>query len=160
MLWLKAFHIMAVVAWFAGLFYLPRLFVYHADAKPGSELSETLKVMEHRLLTAIMTPAMAAVWILGLTLAYWEGAFSDGWLHAKLALVVPALRLPGRAQPLDASDFAADRNTRSAKFYRDRQRGPDRVPDRHRPPCGSETLLTQNLARPAFLLHFHLVYVR
>ena len=59
MLWLKAFHIMAVVAWFAGLFYLPRLFVYHADAKPGSELSETLKVMEHRLLTAIMTPAMA-----------------------------------------------------------------------------------------------------
>ena len=87
MLWLKAFHIMAVVAWFAGLFYLPRLFVYHADAKPGSELSETLKVMEYRLLTAIMTPAMAAVWILGLTLAYWEGAFSDGWLHAKLALV-------------------------------------------------------------------------
>ena len=87
MLWLKAFHIMAVVAWFAGLFYLPRLFVYHADAKPGSELSETFKVMEHRLLTAIMTPAMAAVWMLGLTLAYWEGAFSDGWLHAKLALV-------------------------------------------------------------------------
>jgi protoporphyrinogen IX oxidase len=117
MLWLKAFHIMAVVAWFAGLFYLPRLFVYHAGAKPGSELSETLKVMEHRLLTAIMTPAMAAVWILGLTLAYWEGAFSDGWLHAKLALVFLLSGFQG-ALSRWTNDFAADRNTRSAKFYR------------------------------------------
>jgi putative membrane protein len=117
MLWLKAFHIMAVVAWFAGLFYLPRLFVYHADAKAGSELSETLKVMEHRLLTAIMTPAMAAVWILGLTLAYWEGAFSDGWLHAKLALVFLLSGFQG-ALSRWTKDFAADRNTRSAKFYR------------------------------------------
>ena len=73
MLWLKAFHIMAVVAWFAGLFYLPRLFVYHADAPVGSQLSETFKKMEHRLLTAIMTPAMALVWISGLTLAWWTG---------------------------------------------------------------------------------------
>ncbi len=117
MLWLKAFHIMAVVAWFAGLFYLPRLFVYHADAKPGSELSETLKVMEYRLLTAIMTPAMAAVWILGLTLAYWEGAFSDGWLHAKLALVFLLSGFQG-ALSRWTKDFAADRNIRSAKFYR------------------------------------------
>jgi putative membrane protein len=117
MLWLKAFHIMAVLAWFAGLFYLPRLFVYHAGAKPGSELSETLKVMEHRLLTAIMTPAMAAVWILGLTLAYWEGAFSDGWLHAKLALVFLLSGFQG-ALSRWTKDFAADRNTRSAKFYR------------------------------------------
>ncbi|MEO8422066.1 MAG: protoporphyrinogen oxidase HemJ [Hyphomicrobium sp.] len=117
MLWLKAFHIMAVVAWFAGLFYLPRLFVYHADAKPGSELSETLKVMEYRLLTAIMTPAMVAVWVLGLTLAYWEGAFSDGWLHAKLALVFLLSGFQG-ALSRWTKDFAADRNTRSAKFYR------------------------------------------
>jgi putative membrane protein len=117
MLWLKAFHIMAVVAWFAGLFYLPRLFVYHANAKPGSELSETFKVMEHRLLTAIMTPAMAIVWLTGLTLASWEGAFSDGWLHAKLALV---FLLSGYQGALSrwTRDFAADRNTRSAKFYR------------------------------------------
>jgi protoporphyrinogen IX oxidase len=117
MLWLKAFHIMAVVAWFAGLFYLPRLFVYHANAKPGSELSETFKVMEHRLLTAIMTPAMAIVWLTGLMLAYWEGAFSDGWLHAKLALV---FLLSGYQGALSrwAREFAADRNTRSAKFYR------------------------------------------
>jgi putative membrane protein len=117
MLWLEAFHIMAVVAWFGGLFYLPRLFVYHADAKPGSELSETLKVMEYRLLTAIMTPAMAAVWILGLTLAYWEGAFSDGWLHAKLVLVFLLSGFQG-ALGRWTRDFAADRNTRSAKFYR------------------------------------------
>ena len=117
MLWLKAFHIMAVVAWFAGLFYLPRLFVYHAEAKPGSELSETLKVMEHRLLTAIMTPAMAAVWILGLTLAYWEGAFSDGWLHAKLALVFLLSGFQG-ALSRWTKDFAADRNTHDARFYR------------------------------------------
>ena len=117
MLWLKAFHIVTVVAWFAGLFYLPRLFVYHADAKPGSELSETLKVMEHRLLTAIMTPAMAAVWFLGLTLAYWEGAFSDGWLHAKLTLVFLLSGFQG-ALSRWTKDFAADRNTRSAKCYR------------------------------------------
>jgi len=116
-LWVKAFHIVFVSAWFAGLFYLPRLFVYHANAKPGSELSETFKVMEHRLLTAIMTPAMAIVWLTGLTLAYWEGAFSDGWLHAKLALV---FLLSGYQGALSrwTREFAADRNTRSAKFYR------------------------------------------
>jgi putative membrane protein len=117
MLWLKAFHIMAVVAWFAGLFYLPRLFVYHADAKPGSELSETLKVMEYRLLTAIMTPAMGMVWLTGVTLAYWMGAFSDGWLHAKFALVFLLSGFQG-ALSRWTKDFAADRNTRSAKFYR------------------------------------------
>jgi putative membrane protein len=117
MLWLKALHIIAVIAWFAGLFYLPRLFVYHADAKPGSELSETLKVMEHRLLTAIMTPAMAAVWITGPWLAYLIGAFSDGWLHAKIAL---GFLLSGYQGALSrwTKDFAADRNTRPARFYR------------------------------------------
>ena len=117
MLWLKAFHIMTVVAWFAGLFYLPRLFVYHADAKPGSELSETLKVMEYRLLTVIMTPAMGMVWLTGLTLAYWMGAFSNGWLHAKLALVFLLSGFQG-ALSRWTKDFAADRNTRPAKFYR------------------------------------------
>ena len=149
---------MAVVAWFAGLFYLPRLFVYHADAKPGSELSETLKVMEHRLLTAIMTPAMVAVWILGLTLAYWEGAFSDGWLHAKLALVFLLSGFQGAL-----SRWTPRLRRRPQHPFREvlprRQRGPDAVPHRHRPPRGSETLLTQNLARPAFLLHFLLLYI-
>ena len=117
MLWLKAFHVMAVIAWLAGLFYLPRLFVYHADAKPGSELSETLKTMERRLLRAIMNPAMIAVWITGPWLAWWEGVYRDGWLIAKFALVV---LLTGFHHALGAwrKDFAADRNTRPARFYR------------------------------------------
>ncbi len=117
MLWLKAFHIIAVVAWFAGLFYLPRLFVYHADAKPGSQLSETFKVMERRLLIAIMTPAMADVWISGLILAWWTGAYADTWLQLKFALV---FLLSGYQGALSrwTKDFAADRNTHSGKFYR------------------------------------------
>ncbi len=117
MLWLKALHIITVIAWFAGLFYLPRLFVYHADAKPGSELSETFKLMEQRLLRFILTPAMAAVWITGLSLAWVQGAYADGWLHAKLALVVLLSGYQG-ALSRWARDFAADRNTHPAKFYR------------------------------------------
>jgi putative membrane protein len=117
MLWLKALHIIAVIAWFAGLFYLPRLFVYHADAKPGSELSETFKVMEQRLLRLIMNPAMIAVWITGPWLAWVEGVYMDGWLQAKFALVV---LLTGYHHALGRwrKDFAADRNTHPAKFYR------------------------------------------
>jgi len=117
MLWLKALHVITVIAWFAGLFYLPRLFVYHADAKPGSELSETLKVMERRLLRIIMNPAMIAVWITGPWLAWVEGVYMDGWLHAKFALVV---LLTGFHHALGRwrTDFAADRNTHLAKFYR------------------------------------------
>ncbi len=117
MLWLKAVHIMAVIAWFAGLFYLPRLFVYHADAKPGSELSETFKTMERRLLRAIMNPAMIAVWITGPWLAWWQGVYLDGWLVAKFALV---MLLTGFHHALGVwrKDFAADRNTRPARFYR------------------------------------------
>jgi protoporphyrinogen IX oxidase len=117
MLWLRVLHIVTVIAWFAGLFYLPRLFVYHAEAKPGSELSETFQVMEYRLLRFIMTPAMIAVWITGLALAWAEGAFGDGWLHAKLALVVLLSGYQG-ALGRWTKDFAADRNTHSAKFYR------------------------------------------
>ena len=84
-LWAKAIHIMAVIAWMAGMFYLPRLFVYHADTAPGSESSETFKVMEYRLMKAIMNPAMILTWIFGLYLA-WEGfRFSGGWLHVKKA---------------------------------------------------------------------------
>lgn len=117
MLWLKALHVVTVIAWFAGLFYLPRLFVYHAEAKPGSELSETLKVMERRLLRFIMTPAMVAVWVTGLSLAWVAGVYSDGWLHAKLALVVLLSGYQG-ALGRWTKDFAADRNTHPAKFYR------------------------------------------
>lgn len=87
-LWMKALHVIAVIAWMAGLFYLPRLFIYHSDAPPGSAQSETFKVMEQRLLKVIMNPAMMLTWCLGLYLA-WEGyGFRGGWLHAKLAAVV------------------------------------------------------------------------
>jgi putative membrane protein len=117
MLWLKALHIFAVIAWFAGLFYLPRLFVYHADAIPGSGLSETLKVMERRLLRVIMNPAMIVVWITGPWLAWWQGVYMDLWLQAKFALVV---LLTGYHHALARwlKDFAADRNERPARFYR------------------------------------------
>jgi putative membrane protein len=117
MLWLKALHIMAVIAWLAGLLYLPRLFAYHADAKPGSELSETFKTMESRLLRLIMNPAMIVVWITGPWLAWWQGVYLEGWLLAKVVLVVV---LTGYHHALGAwrKDFAADRNTHPARFYR------------------------------------------
>src|SRR5471032_1345735 len=87
-LWMKAFHMIAVISWMAGLLYLPRLFVYHAAAKPGSGESETFKVMERRLLNFIMTPAMALSWVLGMVLMFqghWLGAT---WFQAKFVLVI------------------------------------------------------------------------
>jgi protoporphyrinogen IX oxidase len=114
--WIKALHIIAVIAWMAGLLYLPRLFVYHCAAATGSELSETLKTMERRLLRAIMNPAQAAVFVLGGMLA-WVQDWSQGWLQAKLALVV-ALTVVHHLMALWRKDFAADRNTRPARFYR------------------------------------------
>ena len=117
MLWLKAFHVMAVIAWMAGMFYLPRLFVYHAEAKPGSELSETFKVMEARLLGIIMRPAIIAVWLSGLALAYWAGFWTDGWFHAKFALVLVMSGIHGYLA-VCVRAFAEDNNTRSSRFYR------------------------------------------
>ena len=87
-LWLKAFHVIAVIAWMAGMLYLPRLFVYHCDAEAGSKQSETFKVMERRLLRAIINPAMVATWVLGLWLAWSGGFFKAGWLHGKFVLVL------------------------------------------------------------------------
>jgi putative membrane protein len=117
MLWLKALHVMAVIAWMAGMFYLPRLFVYHADVKPGSEMSETFKVMERRLFRIIMQPAISVVWITGLAQAYLGDFWLEGWFLAKLALVVA---MTGVHEFLGASvkRFAADQNTRDARFYR------------------------------------------
>src|SRR5260370_15829762 len=86
--WLKAFHVIAIIAWMAGTLYLPRLFVYHCEAEPGSKQSETFKVMERRLLHAIITPAMVVNWVLGLWLAWAGGVYAAGWLHAKLVLVI------------------------------------------------------------------------
>jgi putative membrane protein len=117
MLWLKALHVIAVIAWFAGLFYLPRLYVYHAAEEPGSGLSATLKVMERRLLRAIMNPAMIVVWITGPTLAWWEGVYMDGWLQAKFVLVL-ALSWFHLDLGRWRKAFAEDRNTRSVTFYR------------------------------------------
>jgi protoporphyrinogen IX oxidase len=115
--WLKAFHVIAVIAWMAGMLYLPRLFVYHCAAEKGSIQSETFKVMERRLLRAIINPAMIAVWVLGLWLA-WAGHWYDsGWLQAKVALVLVMSGLHGFfARWVKA--FAADANTHSQKFYR------------------------------------------
>jgi putative membrane protein len=117
--YIKAFHIIAVIAWMAGLLYLPRLFVYHAMSKTGSEQSETFKVMERRLLRYITTPAMLAAWIFGLILAFsplidWS---KDGWFHAKLLLVVVLSGFSGLLAKW-TKDFAADRNTHTPRFYR------------------------------------------
>ena len=98
---LKALHIIAMIAWMAGMLYLPRLFIYHCEAEPGSKQSETFKVMERRLLKAIINPAMIATWIFGLWLAWEAGFFKSGWLHAKLALVLVTVRNPRLAVPAD-----------------------------------------------------------
>jgi len=120
--WLKAFHIMAVIAWMAGMLYLPRLFVYHCEAPVGSPQSETFKVMERRLLKGIINPAMIAVWVLGITMIWsagWLGGewLEPGWLYAKVffALVMSGVHgfLVGRVR-----DFTADKNQFSQKFYR------------------------------------------
>jgi protoporphyrinogen IX oxidase len=120
--WIKAFHVIAVIAWMAGMLYLPRLFVYHCAAEKGSVQSETFKVMERRLLRAIINPAMIATWLLGLSLAWMGpdsryGWFASGWLQAKFALVLVLSAVHGLfARWVKA--FAADNNRHSQKFYR------------------------------------------
>jgi len=116
-LWLKAAHLIAMVAWMAGLFYLPRLLVYHAESAPGSQQSETFKVMERRLLRAITTPAMIATWVFGLWLAISGGWMSAGWLHLKLAFVLALSAFHGFCASAVRA-FANDHNQRSSRFYR------------------------------------------
>ena len=115
--WIKALHVVAIIAWMAGLLYLPRLMVYHTQAEPGSKQSETFKVMERRLLRVITTPAMIASWALGLALAAIGGWFAHGWLHAKLLLVLLLSAYHGVAAGWVRA-FAEDRNARPARFYR------------------------------------------
>lgn len=118
--WIKAGHVIALIAWMAGMLYLPRLFVYHAALPPGSgstPQSETFKVMERRLLKAIMNPAMIATWALGLTLAWMSGYYASPWLQAKFALVLAMSGIHGWLARM-VKDFAADRNTRGHRFYR------------------------------------------
>jgi protoporphyrinogen IX oxidase len=113
----KAGHIIAVIAWMAGMLYLPRLFVYHADTQKGSIQSETFKVMERRLLKGIITPAMILTWIFGLLLVWSSGFYMAGWFHAKFLLVLILSGLHGWFSKM-TKDFANDRNVRPAKFYR------------------------------------------
>src|SRR3984885_3962613 len=115
--WIKAFHVIAVIAWMSGMLYLPRLFVYHTETKPGSESSERFKVMERRLLRGIVNPSMIAVWILGPLLAWLTGTYLDLWLQMKVVLVIGMSGIHGFYARC-VKDFAADRNTRSARFYR------------------------------------------
>ena len=115
--WVLALHIVSIISWMAGLLYLPRLFVYHVDAEPGSELSETLKTMERRLLRAIMTPAMIASWIFGIWLVVLADAHSEIWFHIKLVLVV-FLSASHMAMAKWRKEFASYQNMRSARFYR------------------------------------------
>src|SRR3954462_11131534 len=116
-LWLKAFHVIAVIAWMAGMLYLPRLFVYHCAAEPGSAQSETFKVMERRLLKAIINPAMIVTWLAGLYLAWAGHWFSAHWLHGKLLLVIAMSAVHGLLARC-VKDFAAAKNRRTQKFYR------------------------------------------
>lgn len=116
-LWIKALHVIAVIAWMAALLYLPRLMVYHAMAEAGSAQSETFKVMERRLLKAIATPAMIVAWLAGLYLMWEGGWLAAGWFHAKLALVIAMSAVHG-FQARWVKDFARDANTRPARFYR------------------------------------------
>ncbi len=115
--WFKALHIISFAAWMAGLWYLPRLLVYHAETAVGSEISEQFKVMERRLLRAIATPAMVATWSFGIGLATVVGAWSEGWFHAKLL----ALFLMSATHGICAghvAKFAADERPRSSGWYR------------------------------------------
>jgi protoporphyrinogen IX oxidase len=115
--WIKALHVVAVIAWMAGMLYLPRLFVYHCDAEAGSTQSETFKVMERRLLKAIINPAMIVTWAAGLYLAWAGHWFSAGWLHTKLLLVLVLSGVHGFFARF-VKDFAFDRNQHSKGFYR------------------------------------------
>ncbi len=115
--WIKALHVIAVISWMAGMLYLPRLFVYHCDAESGSRQSETFKVMERRLLTIIINPAMVVTWATGLWLAWDGGWLQAGWFQAKFVLVLALSAIHGVFSRW-VRDFAADRNTRPGRFYR------------------------------------------
>jgi len=116
-LWIKAVHVIAIIAWMAAMLYLPRLFIYHCDAPKGSQQSETFKVMEKRLLRIIMNPAMVIAWVLGMWLAWKGGHLASGWFHAKLAAVLALSAAHGHFSAAVRA-FAEDRNERSARSWR------------------------------------------
>jgi putative membrane protein len=116
-LWLKALHIIAFAAWMAGLWYLPRLFVYHSQVAVSSEASEKYKVMERRLLRGITTPSMAATLLFGVALVALQDQWSAGWLQAKTALVV-LLVLSHGVMARCVKAFAADQRPASERAFR------------------------------------------
>ncbi len=118
-LYVKSFHVIAVIAWMAGIFYLPRLFVYHCALERGGVESERFKVMERRLLKQIMTPAMIATWVLGILLVLTPGVidWAAGWWHVKMLMVILMSGFHGACSKW-RKDFLDDRNTRSHRFYR------------------------------------------
>ncbi len=116
-LWFKAIHVISIIAWMAGLLYLPRLFVYHCEVAPGTAESERFKTMERKLYLYIMTPAMASSWLFGLLTALSIGPWTSGWFHAKLLFVIllqGAHEMMGRWRRA----FATDSNRHSARFFR------------------------------------------
>ena len=115
--WIKAVHVIAVIAWMAGLLYLPRLFVYHTQVAAQSDTAQLFKVMERRLMKAITIPAGVVAWILGLLLISEIGLAGNGWLHAKLTLVV-GLTVVNLLMEGWRRAFAADRNRHSTRFFR------------------------------------------
>ncbi len=115
--WVKVLHVLAIISWMAGMLYLPRLFVYHAGVEPGSATSQLFKVMERRLNTAIMIPAMIVAWLTGLWLAYEAGFFRQGWFHGKLALVIAMSGVHGLLSAR-LRDFAQDCNQKTHRYFR------------------------------------------
>jgi putative membrane protein len=116
-LWIKAFHVIAVISWMSGMLYLPRLFVYHCDAPAGSVQSETFKIMEQRLLTMIINPAMIVTWVLGLWLAWKSGYWAAPWLQIKFVLVVILSAVHGHLSAATRA-FREDRNAKTARHWR------------------------------------------
>ena len=118
--WILSLHIVSVISWMAGMFYLPRLFVYHAETAPvGSEQSEIFKVMERKLIRAIINPAMMATWIFGLCLVFTPGIidWSSIWPWVKSAMVIGMSAFHGWLSAR-RKEFERDENTRSGRTYR------------------------------------------
>lgn len=117
--WVKALHVISVIAWMAAMLYLPRLFVYHADAEKGSVQSETFKVMERRLYRGIMTPAMIATWIFGIAILVMSGfaQFESGWMWVKILLVLGLSGFHGMMARY-LRGFSNDANAKPARFFR------------------------------------------
>lgn len=117
MLWVKAAHVFAVMSWWAGMMYLPRLFVYHTETRPGATDYERFVIMERKLMKIIVNPAMIATWVFGLWLATIQGVWGEPWFHAKLFLVVALSGIHGMLSRW-RRDFEAGRNMKTQRFFR------------------------------------------